>query len=138
MEKNEKQTQQKNTQEDSDEMMIKIQTIDSICQITVKRNSTVSELKEKIVEVLNVPIPKQRLIFQGKWLQNNNEKLKFYKITDENVVHLVAKTNDDSEQNLTNQNHQSPDDTFNGLIEIPIIRSNRRNRRRRSKKSFYH
>src|SRR5438876_1059487 len=92
--------------------------------------------------MLNIPAIKQRLIFQGKLLQSN-EKLSLYKITDDNVIHLVAKTLDestgDNQQQSQNQSHQNQDhrvnldDVLNGIIEIPIIRSNRRSRRRRSK-----
>lgn len=92
---------------------------------------------------MNIPTAKQRLIFQGKWLQNNNEKLKQYKISDENVIHLVAKTFEESNPQVTNNNVNvnnnsnnssqiNYEDTINGFIEIPIIRSNRRGRRRRS------
>lgn len=87
---------------------------------------------------------KQRLIFQGKWLQNNNDKLKQFKISDENVIHLVAKTLEENNAQVTNNNNNvnnnnsnnnsliNYEDTINGFIEIPIIRSNRRGRRRRS------
>ena len=87
----------------------------------------------------NIPGEKQRLIFQGKLLQST-EKLSQYKITDDNVVHLVAKTLDDQENSsnsgTNSQNNQETqninlDDMYNGIIEIPIIRANRRTRRRR-------
>ena len=98
--------------------------------------------------MLNIPIIKQRLIFQGKWLQNNTDKLRQYRISDENVIHLVAKTYEENSQininnnvnNITNTNNANSnnnsqlniEDAFNGLIEIPLIRSGRRARRRRS------
>lgn len=83
------------------------------------------------------------MLFQGKWLQNNTEKLKQYKISDETVVHLVAKTLEESANSQQGQNNNAGsnsnnnsqinyDDAINGFIEIPIIRSNRRGRRRRS------
>lgn len=95
-------------------------------------------------------MPKQRLIFQGKLLQNS-EKAKSYKISDDSVIHLVAKANDEMQENNTNNNantnntnntnsnstanNQSilPEDIFSSLIEIPILRP-RRPRRRRSMK----
>lgn len=100
-------------------------------------------------------MPKQRLIFQGKLLQNI-EKAKNYKISDESVIHLVAKANDEMQENANNNvnanangsnsnssnnnasnsnNNPSssilPEDIFSSLIEIPILRP-RRPRRRRS------
>lgn len=92
-------------------------------------------------------MPKQRLIFQGKLLLNN-EKAKNYKISDESVIHLVAKANDEMQENNTNNNNANtnipnsnlnnisnqsilPEDIFSSLIEIPILRP-RRPRRRRS------
>jgi hypothetical protein len=61
--------------------------------------------------VTQVPILRQRLIFQGKLLQDK-EKLSFYKISDSNVVHLVAKagsniTNNAEESRSSNQSEQS-------------------------------
>jgi len=56
------------------------------------------------------------------------------------VIHLVAKTLEDQENSSNNpsntQNNQETqninlDDLYNGIIEIPIIRANRRSRRRR-------
>ncbi len=99
-----------------------------------------------------MPVLKQRLIFQGKLLQNL-EKLKTYKISDESVIHLVAKSMEDSSSNNNNNNGNTSssttnnqniasnlessetriniEDIFPSLIELPILRSNRRQRRRR-------
>ena len=63
-----------------DEITIKIQTLDNIYPLTLKRLSTVIELQEKISENFHIPINNQRLIFQGKYLQSSTEKLKSYKI----------------------------------------------------------
>jgi len=130
-------TQPKKTEE-SEEMTIKIQTLDNIYPINVKRSSTVGELKDLISETLSVPVPKQRLIFQGKLLQAT-EKLKTYKITDDNVIHLVAKTLDEnaqpSETNTTGVPSENPrvsvEDMFSGIFELPIATRARRPRRRR-------
>ena len=145
-------------------MTIKIQTLDNIFSLTIKRGSNIQEIKEKIAEVIylnrlllclfiyqltDVPLIKQRLIFQGKLLQNS-EKAKNYKISDDNVIHLVAKANEEIQENnaiantnnsLNNNSNTNnpntangsllPEDIFSSLIEIPIIRP-RRPRRRRS------
>lgn len=50
---------------------------------------------------MNIPTAKQRLIFQGKLLQGS-EKLKFYKISDESVIHMVAKTLEGPSQQIQN------------------------------------
>ena len=87
---------------------------------------------------------KQRLIFQGKLLQNT-EKLKSYKIADESVIHLVAKSVEETTQNQTegttitntttninsNTDRINIEDIFPTLIEFPVLRSARRQRRRR-------
>jgi len=124
--------------EESEEMTIKIQTLDNIYPLTVKRSSTVAELKDMISYSLSVPVPKQRLIFQGRLLQPT-EKLKTYKIEDDNVIHLVAKTLDENAQqtstetNNTQNEYQrvSVEDMFSGVFEIPIATRARRPRRRR-------
>ena len=84
------------------------------------------------MKTFNIPVPKQRLIFQGKLLQNN-EKLSNYKITDQSVIHLVAKTEDQTVPNNEPQNSDNSrvEDTFTSLLEIPIIRTGRRRIRRR-------
>ena len=55
MEKNDKQNNSKNiiieTNTDNEEMTIKIQTLDNIFPLVVKKSATVGELKEKIFEV---------------------------------------------------------------------------------------
>jgi Ubiquitin family len=93
---------------------------------------------------LNIPPNKQRLIFQGKLLQDL-EKLSTYKIIDDNVVHLVAKiAEEDSSQNQTNSSNQPQNQpqlnledqiigNIGNLMELPFLRPNRRQRRRRSK-----
>jgi hypothetical protein len=92
-------------------MQIRIQTFDSVMPLTIRRSATIQELKDKINDVklllnffkcFNIPASKQRLIFQGKLLQGT-EKLKSYKISDDSVIHMVAKTLDESNTNQTNQ-----------------------------------
>ena len=71
---------------------------------------TLSELKEKISRILNIPQTDQRLIYQGKMLQNNAEKIKHYKIANESVIHLVMRKvtlSDDTNQNNNNNNNNN-------------------------------
>ena len=91
------------TPNEKQEMTIKIQTLDSSFPITLPTTSTVQQLKDIISSKYTIPQINQRLIFQGKFMQNQNT-LSSYKITDECVIHLVAKS---LEENQTNQNQNS-------------------------------
>jgi hypothetical protein len=81
----------------------------------------------------------------------NSETLKAYKIENESVIHLVAKTDEPITNNQTENSNTTGtgigtgsseqgssrtvdrvDGDFLPLIEIPVLRSARRNRRRRS------
>ena len=77
-----------------------------------------------------IPQTDQRLIYQGKILQNNSEKLKHYKIQNESVIHLVIRKltlSDDINQN-NNINHNNEDNNSdNGFGFITMNHnSNRR------------
>ena len=100
--------------EKEEEILIKIKTLDNEININIRKNATLAELKEKINQLLNAPLANQRLIYQGKILQNNTEKIKHYKITNESVLHLVMRKvtlSDDTNQNnninnnINNINH---------------------------------
>ena len=99
--------------EKEEEILIKIKTLDNQININIRKNATLIELKEKINQILNAPSANQRLIYQGKILQNNAEKLKHYKIGNESVIHLVMRKvtiSDDTNQNnninnISNINH---------------------------------
>ena len=136
-----------------DELLIKIQTLDNLFSITMKRNSTVNDLKEKINEMFNIPIINQRLIFQGKNLQSNTEKLKHYKITNESVIHLVVRKttfSDDNNTINTNSNNQNTINNLNSNLNeennlnnsqnnnIPFLSFNRRNNMRHFRQKNIH
>ena len=135
------------TIDEKKEMTIKIQTMDSSFPITLPKTSTVQQLKDIISSKYTIPQINQRLIFQGKLMQNE-KALSFYKITDECVIHLVAKsleevnsnnTNDANNQNnlnnqqvnnlnLNNNNNSLQYEEMFPVIQIPF-RSTRRRRR---------
>ena len=136
-----------NDKKDDKNMIIKIQTLDNTFTLTIPTIYTVLQLKEKISEKYKIPKNNQRLIFQGK-LMKDNEKLSFYKITDDCVIHLVAKAleennpqnninnnnNINSSSNNNNNNNSNQNNNNNQMEEIfPIIqipfRSNLRRRR---------
>ena len=118
------------------EITIKIQTLDNTYSIKINENFTISQLKEEISKKYNIPKDKQRLIFQGKFLKDQ-ENLSFYKITEGCVVQLIAKsleennsssnTNRNNNQNQTRNNNQRSNEVY-PIIQIPF-RTNRRRRR---------
>ena len=135
------------TPSEKQEMTIKIQTLDSSFPITLPTTSTVQQLKDIISSKYTIPQINQRLIFQGKFMQNQNT-LSSYKITDECVIHLVAKSLEENQsnqnqnnqnqnnqnsnnQNTQNQNNNNPHPQYEEMlpvIQIPF-RSTRRRRR---------
>ena len=89
------------------EITIKIQTLDNTYSIKINQLLTISQLKEEISKKYNIPKEKQRLIFQGKFLKDN-ENLSFYKITEGCVVQLIAKSlEENNSSNNNNTNHQN-------------------------------
>ena len=117
------------------EITIKIQTLDNTYSIKINQLLTISQLKEEISKKYNIPKEKQRLIFQGKFLKDN-ENLSFYKITEGCLVQLIAKSleeNNSSNNNNTNhqnrhRNHNQRSNEVYPIIQIPF-RTNRRRRR---------
>ena len=107
--------------EKEEEILIKIKTLDNEININIRKNATLAELKEKINQLLNAPLANQRLIYQGKILQNNTEKIKHYKIANESVLHLVMRKVTLSDD--TNQNNN----TNNNINNINHIQSNEEN-----------
>ena len=118
------------------EITIKIQTLDNTYSIKINENFTIAQLKEEISKKYNIPKDKQRLIFQGKFLKDQ-ENLSFYKITEGCVVQLIAKsleennsssnTNRNNNQNQNRNNNQRSNEVY-PIIQIPF-RTNRRRRR---------
>ena len=115
----------------TEEISIKIQTLDNTYSFKVNRSYTILQLKEEILRKFKIPIDRQRLIFQGKFLKEN-EKLSFYKITDGCVIQLIAKSldenNSQNQSESRNQNNNRRPNEIYPIIQIPF-RSNRRRRR---------
>jgi hypothetical protein len=109
----------------NEEISIKIQTLDNTYSFKVFQNWTILQLKEEIFKKYKIPKDRQRLIFQGKYLKDE-EKLSFYKITDGCVIQLIAKSLDQNNNN-TRQNNRVLNEVY-PIIQIPF-RSNRRRRR---------
>ena len=68
-----------------------VKTMDeSRYEVVVPSDSAVSELKSAIVEKTGVPTDRQRLIFRGRTL-GNDETLSSCSIAEGSTVHLVAR-----------------------------------------------
>ena len=115
----------------NEEISIKIQTLDNTYSFKINQSSTILQLKEEISKKYNIPIDKQRLIFQGKFLKEN-DKLSFYKISEGCVIQLIAKSLEEKNNpNHSESNNQNNNGRFNEvypIIQIPF-RTNRRRRR---------
>lgn len=72
---------------------IRVKTMDqSEIKITdLHENDKVKNLKIKIEEKTQIPPDRQRLIYQGKQLKDDQEMLSDYNIKDDTVIHMVAK-----------------------------------------------
>jgi len=72
--------------------------------ISIDKESLVKDLKEKIQTESLVPANRQRLISKGKLL-DDDKKLSSYSIKDQDVIHFIARLNNDtSNNNNTNLN----------------------------------
>ena len=85
--------------ESSNEILIKIKTLNSTTiPLKIYTNETIGGLKNKIFQKIRVSVINQRLIFQGKMLQNDKQ-ISDYKIEESDVIHLVE---------TDNRNYQPP------------------------------
>jgi len=111
---------------------IKIQTLDNTYSFKINQSFTILQLKEEISKKYKIPKERQRLIFQGKFLKEN-EKLSYYKITDGCVIQLIAKSleENNNNSNQSESNYRNNNGRLNEvypIIQIPF-RTNRRRRR---------
>ena len=126
-----------------EEISIKIQTLDNTYLLKINQNLTINQLKEEISKKYNIPKEKQRLIFQGKFLKDN-ENLLFYKITDGCVVQLIAKElqennpNANSSQQNSNRANRNRNNNQRNNEVYPIIQIPFRTTRRRRRLSMPH
>ena len=126
--------------EKEEEILVKIKTLDNQININIRKNATLSELKEKINRILNIPLTDQRLIYQGKILQNNTEKIKHYKIANESVIHLVIRKltlSDDINQNIINNEETNSENSTGNNNGLGFIRMNHNSNRRLQRKNMH-
>jgi len=111
---------------ESEEILIKIKTMNSTTfPINIIKSSKISELKSKIFHKVRIHTTNQRLIYQGKVL-DNSKKLEDYKIGDGDVIHLIE---------TNNQNYQQPPNNNNNNINT--INNNNNNISSRIMESFF-
>lgn len=63
-------------------------TKDEKHNVSFPATATIQTVKEALVEKTGVPVDRQRLIYSGK-VMKNEETIEFYKIKNGNTVHLV-------------------------------------------------
>lgn len=122
---------------------IKILTMDEkFYFVSLKKEETIHDLKEKIEILTEVPKDKQRLIFKGKLLENE-KKINDYQINNHDAIHLIAKVNQ-SNDNIVNINNNIQNDNLNMRRErdpftlnfFPLIQPMRRRRIREIPNNF--
>lgn len=106
------QTQPQNSppEQPQQEITIKIRTFEKDLEVQISSTAKISNLKEKIEQISKVPSNRQRLIFRGHLLKDE-ETISSYKISDKDVVHLIAKL--ESESNEQNNNSNSNENQHN-------------------------
>ncbi|CAD8136736.1 unnamed protein product [Paramecium pentaurelia] len=103
------------------QITLKIKTLDNqITSLVVDPNNTVQQLKQVIQTQLNIPFDKQRLIYQGRVLENN-KTLQDYKLQNDHVILLPGQPiqEDQLVQNQTQQQQQQQQ--TQGVNEFPEI-----------------
>jgi ubiquitin C len=71
------------------QFFVKTLTGKTIC-ISLSDGLTVRQVKEEIQKLEQIPIDQQRLVFQGKQLEDN-DTLKYYEVGPNATVHLVLR-----------------------------------------------
>ena len=80
---------------------IKIKSIDnSQFEVSVSENMLISELKTLIASQVSVPVERQRLLYKGKHLKNN-QRLSTYEIMPTSVVQIVAYLERSEEESIS-------------------------------------
>ena len=71
------------------QIMIKTLTGKTLC-LSVNSNDTINEIKQKIQQKEGIPLEQQRLVFNGKQLEDSF-KLGDYNISNDSTIHLVLR-----------------------------------------------
>jgi len=74
---------------DGGQFFVKTLTGKTIC-ISQNDDMTIRKVKEEIAALENIPVEQQRLVYQGKQLEDN-ETIKYYEIGAGATLHLVLR-----------------------------------------------
>jgi hypothetical protein len=102
---------------------IKIRTLDNEFMVNINSENRIEDLKKRIenvsiiyldfiLKISKVPLNRQRLIFRGRLLRDN-DLISFYKITDLDVIHLVANTREQEESPNNQEESAMNSESFN-------------------------
>lgn len=91
---------------DNKEITLKVLTIDdNKFNVAIQINQTIKDFKSKLESISEVPWNMQRLIYKGKLLENE-KKIIDYSMSNEDVIHFIAKLN--SEEPNDNSSNSNP------------------------------
>ena len=108
---------------ENEEILIKIKTMNSTTfPINIIKSSKISELKSKIFQKVRIQSTNQRLIYQGKVLENT-KKIEDYKINEGDVIHLVETNNQNYQQPPNNNINTINNNNNNNNISSRIMES---------------
>ncbi len=68
---------------------VKTLTGKTIC-ISYNQDMMVSDVKNEIASIENIPADQQRLVYQGKQLEDD-QSIKYYEIGQDSTIHLVLR-----------------------------------------------
>jgi len=127
--------QNSGTTPENDKLTVRIKTMDEReHKIEVTLDEKVSDLKNKIRDQMSVPLDKQRLIFLGRQLKDD-QTMKESRIKDDVCILLVAnrsQNQNEAQRQPAERNDQAAGDVdfpsfiFNALNETAQMRRNRR------------
>jgi uncharacterized ubiquitin-like protein YukD len=87
---------------------IRIKTLNNkIFDFSLPKNITILELKNNIMERMEVPICKQRIVHKGKLMQNN-KTLESYNLESCTILHLIANVEERTNTNANSQSSRDP------------------------------
>lgn len=91
-----------------------------IFDLSIQSDIAISELKNRIKEVLQIPESKQNLIFKGHILFDN-KSLEEYKISDKDTILLVEKISDSNKNNTVPKVNLSTGIGTPGMINYDLL-----------------
>lgn len=74
---------------DGGNFYVKTLTGKTIC-ISLNDDMTIRRVKEEVAALENIPVEQQRLVYQGKQLEDN-QTVKYYEISEGATLHLVLR-----------------------------------------------